>query len=95
MSVAIVFGALLLAAGESMTPLPLPGGESGIGFDDLRFSPSLGRLLFTKLPVYNGSTVSFDYLSILSDNDAFDQALINENLAIQVADVVVFPKQGL
>jgi len=45
MSLLIVCGALLLAAGESMTPLPLPGGENGIGFDDLRFSPALGRLL--------------------------------------------------
>src|SRR2546430_15473371 len=45
MSLAIVCGALLLATGESMTPLPLPGGESGIGFDDLRFSSALDRLL--------------------------------------------------
>jgi len=28
-----------------MTALPLPGGEGGIGFDDLRFSPELGKLL--------------------------------------------------
>ena len=27
------------------TPLALPGGDGGIGFDDLRFSPELGRVL--------------------------------------------------
>jgi hypothetical protein len=26
-------------------PVPLPGGEGGIGFDDLTFSPQLGKLL--------------------------------------------------
>jgi hypothetical protein len=40
-----MIAALLLAAAGSMTPLPLPGGEGGIGFDDLRFSPELGKLL--------------------------------------------------
>jgi DNA-binding beta-propeller fold protein YncE len=45
MTAMILLGALLLAAGESMTPLPLPGGEGGIGFDDLRFSPELGKVL--------------------------------------------------
>jgi DNA-binding beta-propeller fold protein YncE len=29
----------------SGTPVPLPDGEKGIGFDDLRFSPSLHRVL--------------------------------------------------
>jgi DNA-binding beta-propeller fold protein YncE len=35
------------ARGESQrpTPLPLPGGDAGIGFDDLRYSPVLGKLL--------------------------------------------------
>ena len=45
MSALILVGALLLGAGETMTALPLPGGEGGIGFDDLRFSPELGKLL--------------------------------------------------
>jgi len=45
MSALIVLGALLLGAGETMTALPLRGGEGGIGFDDLRFSPELGKLL--------------------------------------------------
>jgi len=45
MTASILLGALLLAASESMTPLPMPGGEGGIGFDDLRFSASLGKLL--------------------------------------------------
>ena len=40
-----MIGALLLAAGTSLVPLPLPGCEGGIGFDDLRFSPELGKLL--------------------------------------------------
>jgi len=45
MGALILAGALLLGAGETMTALPLPGGEGGIGFDDLRFSPDLGKLL--------------------------------------------------
>jgi hypothetical protein len=36
---------ILLAAGRPVTPLPLPGGEGGIGFDDLRFSTELHKLL--------------------------------------------------
>ena len=34
---------LLLLAGP--TPVPVPGGEGGIGFDDLVFSPALGRFV--------------------------------------------------
>jgi DNA-binding beta-propeller fold protein YncE len=41
--------ALLLAAGSSATPttvpVPIPGGEGGIGFDDLGFSPALHRVI--------------------------------------------------
>jgi hypothetical protein len=38
--------ALLLAAAEDPpAPLPLPGGEGGIGLDDLQFSAELHRLL--------------------------------------------------
>jgi hypothetical protein len=44
MTAMILLGALL-AAGERMTPLPLPGGKGGIGFDDLRYSAELGMLL--------------------------------------------------
>jgi len=33
------------AAGTAVIPIPLPGGEGGIGFDDLTFSPALHRLL--------------------------------------------------
>ncbi|HZX66349.1 MAG TPA: hypothetical protein VFE76_13180 [Myxococcales bacterium] len=40
-----MIAAYLLAAGATLSPLPLPGGEGGIGFDDLRFSPELGKLL--------------------------------------------------
>src|SRR5690348_1744061 len=29
----------------TVTPLPLPDGKPGIGFDDLRFDATLGRLL--------------------------------------------------
>ena len=36
---------VLLGAAGTLTPLALPGGEGGIGFDDLRFSPELHRLL--------------------------------------------------
>jgi len=37
----------LLAAGEAVAPkpLPLPGGESGIGFDDMGFAPSIHKVL--------------------------------------------------
>lgn len=35
--------ALLCAA--TTTPIPLPGGEGGIGFDDLTFSPRLHRVI--------------------------------------------------
>jgi hypothetical protein len=37
----------LVAAGESITPkpLPLPGGQSGIGFDDMGFAPSIHKVL--------------------------------------------------
>jgi len=33
------------AAGTIVIPIPLPGGEGGIGFDDLTFAPDLKRLL--------------------------------------------------
>src|SRR5947207_542327 len=36
---------VLLGAAGILTPLALPGGEGGIGFDDLRFSPELHKLL--------------------------------------------------
>ena len=37
----------LVAAGEAIVPkpLPLPGGESGIGFDDMGFAPSIHKVL--------------------------------------------------
>ena len=36
---------LALARGPVPQSIPIPGGEGGVGFDDLRFSSSLGRLL--------------------------------------------------
>jgi len=36
---------LLGAAAPALTPLPLPDGKGGIGFDDLGFSPALHRVL--------------------------------------------------
>ena len=36
---------VLLGAAGTVTPLSLPGGEGGIGFDDLRFSADLHQLL--------------------------------------------------
>jgi hypothetical protein len=36
---------VLLGAAGTLTPLALPAGEGGIGFDDLRFSPELHKLL--------------------------------------------------
>jgi DNA-binding beta-propeller fold protein YncE len=42
----LVVAVLLAAAGApALSPLPLPGGEGGIGFDDLRFSAELNRIL--------------------------------------------------
>ncbi len=37
----------MLAASGTITPtsLPLPGGKSGIGFDDMGFAPSLHKVL--------------------------------------------------
>ena len=37
--------AAVLRAQPVPTTIPIPDGEAGIGFDDLRFSPTLGRLL--------------------------------------------------
>jgi DNA-binding beta-propeller fold protein YncE len=45
----LALAAALHAAGSktagSPEPLPIPGGEAGIGFDDLRFAPRLDRVL--------------------------------------------------
>jgi DNA-binding beta-propeller fold protein YncE len=41
----IAVALVLLGAAGTVTPLALPGGEGGIGFDDLRFSPELHKLL--------------------------------------------------
>src|ERR1019366_399675 len=32
-------------AGWAISPVPLPGGAPGIGFDDLRYAPVLGQIL--------------------------------------------------
>src|SRR5437868_2222562 len=32
-------------ANPSVTPVPLPGGEAGIGFDDMQYEPALKRVL--------------------------------------------------
>lgn len=45
-AIAVLATLLAAAAGAPQTvPLPLPGGEAGIGFDDLRFSPALRRVV--------------------------------------------------
>src|SRR5947199_3920280 len=47
----LILGALVLFTGcrpsvpAGLTAIPLPDGRPGIGFDDLRFSPVLGRVL--------------------------------------------------
>ena len=43
----VVIAITLLAAGVAIVPrsLPLPGGESGIGFDDMGFAPSIHKVL--------------------------------------------------
>jgi sugar lactone lactonase YvrE len=40
-----IFVLALLVTAAALAPLPLPGSRSGAGFDDLRFSPELHRLL--------------------------------------------------
>jgi hypothetical protein len=40
-----LLGAAAQAEPQRPTPLALPGGDAGIGFDDLRYSPVLGKLL--------------------------------------------------
>jgi DNA-binding beta-propeller fold protein YncE len=40
-----VFALLAAAAAATTTPVPIPGGEGGIGFDDLVFSSRLHRLV--------------------------------------------------
>jgi hypothetical protein len=46
-SIVVIFLGLasVLAAGDPTTSLEIPGGQGGIGFDDLRFAPSLNVLL--------------------------------------------------
>ena len=41
----VFLAGVLLAAGTALEPIPLPGGDGGIGFDDLRFSTGLHRVL--------------------------------------------------
>jgi hypothetical protein len=36
---------LLAAAPSPLTPLALPGGEGGVGFDDMLYAPGLGKVL--------------------------------------------------
>jgi hypothetical protein len=38
-------GALRAVAGEGTAPVPIPGGNGGVGFDDLVFAPVLHRLI--------------------------------------------------
>ncbi len=42
---AIALAGLLVAASAAPASLPLPGGEGGIGLDDLQFSRELGRVV--------------------------------------------------
>lgn len=45
--ISVVAIAIMLVAAEAIVPrpLPLPGGESGIGFDDMGFAPSIHKVL--------------------------------------------------
>ncbi|MHB1845419.1 MAG: hypothetical protein ACYCWW_11365 [Deltaproteobacteria bacterium] len=45
MPIASLLLALAASASVQLRPVPLPDGAAGIGFDDLRFAPALGRLL--------------------------------------------------
>ncbi len=43
--VCLLLGLAAAAALSAQTAVEIPGGSAGIGFDDLRFAPSLGRIL--------------------------------------------------
>jgi len=45
MKTTLFLAAVLFAAGGTVDPLALPGTEGSIGFDDLRYSPELHKLL--------------------------------------------------
>src|SRR5256886_2698593 len=45
MKTTLFLAAVLFAAGGTVDPLALPGAEGSIGFDDLRYSPELRKLL--------------------------------------------------
>lgn len=45
MTIAIIAAILTLGAAIAPMPLQLPAGKGGIGFDDLQFAPSLGKVL--------------------------------------------------
>jgi DNA-binding beta-propeller fold protein YncE len=44
-ALAWLWGVLVLRAQPAPPSIPIPGGEAGVGFDDLRYSTSLGRLI--------------------------------------------------
>ncbi|HWE22906.1 MAG TPA: hypothetical protein VG496_03100, partial [Myxococcales bacterium] len=45
MKAILLVAAVVLAAADAVAPLALPGASGGTGFDDLRFSPELHKLL--------------------------------------------------
>jgi hypothetical protein len=78
-SVLLTIAAVAFASPEIAKPttLPLPGGEAGIGFDDLMFSPSLHRVLAPagrtgKLDLIDPATMKIESISGFSaDSDKF------------------------
>jgi hypothetical protein len=50
-------------------------------------------LLLAQLSVHDRSAVPFDNLAILPNDDSLNQALIDKDLAVQITNVIVRPKQ--
>src|SRR5205807_3886264 len=48
-----------------------------------------GWLLFAELSVNDGTAVSFHNSTVRSHYNSFDEALVDQNLAIQFTDVIV------
>jgi outer membrane protein assembly factor BamB len=67
---------LLLAAASAGSTLPMPGGEGGIGFDDLMWSPALDRVLVPsgrtgKLNLVDPKTLAVESISGFSNGADF------------------------
>jgi DNA-binding beta-propeller fold protein YncE len=68
-----MFATLIVVMCAAPTPLPLPGGDGGIGFDDLGYSPELGKVLVPagrtgKLDLIDPKTLAVDSIGGFSES---------------------------